>query len=216
MWSIGRGLAVGLPDVHLCATESILASCGICDRSLWDVGLALNPFHVGALRVAIAGAVFSARAVVALSFATRLVHLNKVHSAVHATPQLLHRDLQGEFPIFQVKQLVLLRPFHHVEPGTNIAVCLEIQLKRVVVMHGPYSVCPFIVLLAQAFHFASGSTRLRVGAEFRVPTIRVKTILVLRPMNPPPACVQHHLQLLLQAPPSFGALVEIELWMGFR
>eukprot|EP00411_Alexandrium_monilatum_P052056 CAMPEP_0175424174 /NCGR_PEP_ID=MMETSP0095-20121207/48643_1 /TAXON_ID=311494 /ORGANISM="Alexandrium monilatum, Strain CCMP3105" /LENGTH=495 /DNA_ID=CAMNT_0016723457 /DNA_START=9 /DNA_END=1493 /DNA_ORIENTATION=- len=213
---VGCRLAVGLPDVHLGTAEAVLANSVVDVSRLGNVGLALNPLHVGALSVAVARAVLGTRPVIAFPLSAEAVHLDEVHRAVHAAAQLLHRDLHRELAVQQVEHLVLIGLFHHVDPRADVSAGRgEVEVQGVGTVDSFHSIGPLVVMQVEALHLAGCGANRGVGAELLAPALFVETVLVLWPVDPAPACVQHNLKFPLLATAGFGALVEVELRVGF-
>ena len=143
---VGRGTAVGLPDIHL-RTANAPRSDGrvMAGIPADDVGLAVHELHVvGALRIAVARPVLCPGSIAssAASLATICIHFHEVHRAVEAARHLSHVRRQRELAVFELEELVGVLVIQHVDSRAKVVsvLCLCHKAKLDAVINGLDSV----------------------------------------------------------------------------
>jgi len=120
------GERVGLPDIHLRAAGSVLATprIGIVRRGLpaVKVGLTIDPFDVvRALSIAITSTVLGTSFVIReLGRSAISIHCHKVEGPVKSTREIRHVCVERELLILQLEHHVLSVGGHIVDTRANI------------------------------------------------------------------------------------------------
>mmetsp|Transcript_81765 Transcript_81765/g.189927 ORF Transcript_81765/g.189927 Transcript_81765/m.189927 type:complete len:246 (-) Transcript_81765:2-739(-) len=219
MRRVRRCVGVGLPDVHLSAASAIAANGArllLCP--VLKIGLATDELQiVGALRIAVTGAVFGACFVVALTQAAIGLHLYKVDCTVQAAFQGGHVHIEGELTVQQLEHHVGVLVLHHVQSRANRLTVLKLQPDAVA--HGAHAVRALILLRVHALQSASACAREAIRAEGFIPgrwrTFDAVLVLVLaRVMQPTPLGVHGERLLLGSAAAGLCARRKADLRMG--
>jgi len=113
--------AVSFPNVHLSTASAKMADPHVV-RFVFgirfpidDVGFTVNKFDVvRTLCIAIPSAIFGASLVVANTLPTLFIHLDKIHSTIHATLKVGYINVHGEFPVLKIEHLVSVVIFHQI------------------------------------------------------------------------------------------------------
>jgi hypothetical protein len=134
--SVGRALAVGLPDIHLNAASTILAGTGVgvVGRRLpvEEVCLAVDELHVvGTLSIAITGTILGASLVGGvLGHTTIGIHLHKVKGTVKTAGEVGEIHVEGELLALEVEHLVggVVREEVHARTDVGIVLALGNEL----------------------------------------------------------------------------------------
>lgn len=181
---VGRGIQVGLPDVHLGTARAVLpaARVGVVGRAAppLDVGLSVDELDVRrALGVAVPRAVLGTGLVGAVLGETAvLVHLGEVDRAVEAAGEFADVDVEGEFLVEQVEHAVLCVARHEVDARSDVGAVVvlgdELQLEGAVCGRGDAVGLGIVGSVNSAFLGAG----LAVGAGGCVPLVAVVAVCV--------------------------------------
>mmetsp|Transcript_61394 Transcript_61394/g.190297 ORF Transcript_61394/g.190297 Transcript_61394/m.190297 type:complete len:520 (-) Transcript_61394:182-1741(-) len=193
----GRGVLVGLPDVHLGAADApVPLGPPLLLVPTLEIGRALDEFHVvRALRVAVSRAQLCARRVVPLALLAILIHLHEVDGAVHAALQRGRVDIEGELLVQELEHLVVFLVLHHVHSRADCLAGLELQFDAASgLLH---AVGVLVVLLGNALERAARSTSLVAVADARIPSrgrARNAVLVLVLPsvVHPAPLGVHGH------------------------
>lgn len=173
MWSICGCHAVSFPNVHLRTTSAIMADPHVVSfvlgvRSPIDgVGFATNEFDVvRTLSIAIPRAILGASLIVAKALPALLIHLDEVHSTIHATFKVGYIDVHGKLPVLQIEKFVFVVTVHQIQAGANIHAilmfCYKVQLYTTINLCD--AVCTSIFLFCNPFKGTILATRNRISA----------------------------------------------------
>lgn len=148
MRSVGGGDGVGLPDIHLVTAGTVLARSSVrviggtspaesvglgtgyqshvqsINKTIGESHLSVDELDVvGALRITVSGSVLGTGLVVGvLSETTIGVHLGEIERAVETARKLGDINIEGEFGVVQVEQLVVACVAEQEDTGSNVGV----------------------------------------------------------------------------------------------
>jgi hypothetical protein len=179
--------AVGLPNIHLCATRSVLPSTHVVvfviriRIPINDVGLTVDELDiVRALRIAITGAVVGTGLIVSEALASVVVHLNEIHGTINAAFKMRDINVHRELPILQIKHLVAVIAIQQVQARANIRTMGvfsdEAQLDTAVYLRD--AILTGVTISGHTFDSAPLSASYWVIAQRCIPRIPRVTILI--------------------------------------
>mmetsp|Transcript_82800 Transcript_82800/g.257208 ORF Transcript_82800/g.257208 Transcript_82800/m.257208 type:complete len:233 (+) Transcript_82800:1010-1708(+) len=226
----GGCIPVCLEDVHLRAAGPVLTHRTVrlhlprgalaLDHAPVDgVALAVEELHATrALRVAVAGAVLGAGAVVTNAFTAVLLHLDEVQGGIDSAGDGGDVDVHREFLVLQLEDLVCLVTVRQVDSrGNSTAWCNVLEFhaaqnaldrRNTVVVR----ILPHVCTLDHAVLRADG----RIRAELGHPGIALQAVFVApHAVGPPPGLVHRDAGLLLGAAGLFRAVLNGHRRMDF-
>ncbi len=189
--SVGGGVEVGLPDVHLGAAGAVLSGsrAAVGATPAINVGLAVDELDVlRALAVAVARAVLGTGLVALESrHSAVLVHLAEVDGAVQTAGEVGHVHIHGELLVQQVKQAVLGIAGHQIHAGADVRPVVVLGDKVELQRPRRRRRDAVRLLILGAVKGAVGRACLAVGARRRVPGVaRVAVGVAAGDVSPAP------------------------------
>jgi len=209
--SKGSRDGVGFPEIHLIAASTVVSGTGVGVIGGWlpsiGVGLTSDEFDITwALRVAVTSSIFGTSSVCwVLGETTISLHLGEVDGTVKTARQLANINIEGDFHVQWLEDLVGRLSVHQVDTRSNVGAVgvWSDEAKSEGIATGADTIGG---LVGSTFENAVGSAGDIIRAQGGIPSVSSVAVSVAAlVVNPSPVSVKDDLGALGNATTSLGA-----------